>query len=925
MSRPNIARTTLRASKPRRTPTPPDRPRLARQPPRKRPAQTNLPRVFTPSVPVQINGAYPGRPRTALQFDQAGTASPYFPANTVFVFNPPKASREDEENRSAIKHPPKEPPMTSHVDILSTPTADTPGACLYVHFDKRRYLFGRLSEGAQRALIQRKLGASSLENIFLSGEVRWATVGGMVGFLLTVADVVSGAREARDEMNRGRQAKGQKIITKDVMERLDIHGPENLTYSLATSRNFLFRTGMPFKTHEVAADRRLADPSVTAPDWEDDCLRVWKVPITRQGPSRKRRREDGDDGSEMDVDSPTHKRRKSEDQRALSTLVESMFNSDWRMDALVPTKLLDVQLPAAIFVRGKNHSIQRYKGPLPEDGKDVPNIDVLVREPWPATKVHTLPQTQPSSQAMCYVAKNHPRRGKFKADVAKALGVKPFDNKKLVAGESVPGKDGTTVTPDMVLEPSMKGTGFAVVDIADTSYIGSFLSRPEWGNEEVMDGVAVIYWVLGEGVVSHPDILAFMKARPEMKHIVLSPDTCPNMLAFESHACMTGKLRRIDPERFPPLSFSNLVPKLDIPDAPFIGGRTGKRVRTMPQLQIQDQEIVPFCNPDQAARELDPEILKLAAAASEKASDPKFLEWIESSEKDIPDRDTEITALGTGSAAPSKYRSVSSTLIRVPGAGSYLLDCGENTLGQVRRAYGFEEAGQILGELRCVFISHMHADHHLGTMSVLDAWQRAAAPEATLAISCPDSMRRFIEEYSQVQPVDLSRLRFYGDTHSDTNYDHAFEAGDPTGLAELSRVRVEHCKSAHAGVLTWPSGLKVAYSGDCRPSFAFAKKAQGATLLVHESTFEDDKGDDAAAKKHSTMAEALGVAERMGARRVLLTHFSQRYAKIATGEDVGGGDRVVLNAFDLMRVRLGDFRKAEAYLPAIRKLFEGEE
>jgi ribonuclease Z len=270
---------------------------------------------------------------------------------------------------------------------------------------------------------------------------------------------------------------------------------------------------------------------------------------------------------------------------------------------------------------------------------------------------------------------------------------------------------------------------------------------------------------------------------------------------------------------------------------------------------------------------------------------------------------------------------VSSTLIRVPGVGNYLLDCGENALGQIRRAFGREEAARIIKDLKFVFISHMHADHHLGTVSVLDAWQKESmGTNATLAISCTSFMRRFLEEFAQVQPLDMSRLRFYGDTHDDVNYDHVFPANDPSGLAELARIRVDHCKSAHAGLLVLSSGLRIAFSGDCRPSKNFARRAKGAHLLVHEATLEDDKVADAIAKKHSTISEALSVAEDMAARRVLLTHFSQRYAKGSdeATKDKEGDHRVVLAAFDLMRVRLGEFRVAEAYLPVLKDLLELE-
>lgn len=47
--------------------------------------------------------------------------------------------------------------------------------------------------------------------------------------------------------------------------------------------------------------------------------------------------------------------------------------------------------------------------------------------------------------------------------------------------------------------------------------------------------------------------------------------------------------------------------------------------------------------------------------------------------------DLEIVLLGTGSSQPSKYRNVSAIYINLFAKGSLLLDCGEGTLGQLKR------------------------------------------------------------------------------------------------------------------------------------------------------------------------------------------------------------------------------------------------
>jgi len=80
---------------------------------------------------------------------------------------------------------------------------------------------------------------------------------------------------------------------------------------------------------------------------------------------------------------------------------------------------------------------------------------------------------------------------------------------------------------------------------------------------------------------------------------------------------------------------------------------------------------------------------------------------------------------------------------------------------------------------------------------------------------------------------------------------------------------------------------------------ALVEAGRGATLLIHEATFGDDRVADARQKRHSTRGEALDVAARMGARRTILTHLSQRYRDLhetmgaggdeAAGDD-GGGD-----------------------------------
>ena len=64
---------------------------------------------------------------------------------------------------------------------------------------------------------------------------------------------------------------------------------------------------------------------------------------------------------------------------------------------------------------------------------------------------------------------------------------------------------------------------------------------------------------------------------------------------------------------------------------------------------------------------------------------------------------------------------------------------------------------------------------------------------------------------------------------------------------------------------------------------------------MHEATFDDDLKKEAVAKRHSTTSEAIGVGAEMGARRVILTHFSQRYREVPS-----------LSALDQRSIQLED-------------------
>ncbi|TLD04806.1 uncharacterized protein PgNI_09414 [Pyricularia grisea] len=830
---------------------------------------------------------------------------------------------------------PEQTSMLSQADIVWAPTADTAGSAIWLHCDTRRYLIGRIPEGTQRVLADRSNDRPmiKLEEIMVTGPIGSETCSGLMGMVLTLAASKSMAIKDNPSKSKKNEAKASNL------NRLRLRGGRNLPYYLAMGRSFILRQKLPLDVNEILADPRLEDPTNSEHDWEDENIRVWHVPLsanTSHSPGGRKRAKvshgDSEPGPEMLSET---------DQQLVKSVLMTMFETDWRLDGLVETKLSQVRSrDTTLYVR-KNGNLEEYQGPRPGGSEPLPDITVLTRRNWHPSQIRNLPKTSPSSTSMCYIVKLHSRRGKFDSAAADKLGLQKKQRSLVCRGQSVTTASGNVITPEMVMAPPVPGVGFAVIDVPSADYVESLLSRPEWDNEKIMSDMVAIYWTLGQGLADDERILAFMRKYSHLRHTVSSLDVCANHIAFGKSAKGIIRHHYLDKKRFPLPVFNNAEPMGDLSSKPFVPAKPEVRLELAPRQVFQDDRSPPLVAT--AAQELQPSsaVKELIDVARETVNKQDFQALVQADNKDLPCPDAEVIALGTGSSLPSVYRNVSATLVRVPGAGNYLFDCGESTLSQLRRHYGIEGADEILRDLRVLWLSHPHADHHLGTARLLQAWDAATSSlSATtsegsprfLTVVGPMCLMNYIQEHQNVEYIS-NRLTLIGVMRPNRTTRIAepivFTESQQANIGGLTRIDVaktDHCFDSFATVFTWEkTGLKVAYSGDCRPSDEFVHIGQGSTLLIHEATFETEKQGDAIAKKHSTMSEAMDVARRMKARRVLMTHFSQRYASIPRDiarRNSADGDMIVLFAFDHMRAKLGEFTEAVEFLPALQKMYD---
>ncbi|XP_021300470.1 tRNAse Z TRZ4, mitochondrial-like [Herrania umbratica] len=348
-----------------------------------------------------------------------------------------------------------------------------------------------------------------------------------------------------------------------------------------------------------------------------------------------------------------------------------------------------------------------------------------------------------------------------------------------------------------------------------------------------------------------------------------------------------------------------------------------------------------------------------------------------------------------GSSQPSKYRNVSSVYINLFSKGSLLLDCGEGTLGQLKRRYGVDGADNAIRNLKCVWISHIHADHHTGLARVL-ALRRdllKGVPHEPLLVIGPRQLKRYLDAYQRLEDLDMQFLdcgstteaswdSFESDKesnndgsypgsprHSNVNNESMQDIngtlfargsrmqsywrlpGSPVdhsaaypflknlkkvlgeaGLEALISFPVVHCPQAFGIVLKAAErvnsvgkvipGWKIVYSGDTRPCPELVDASRGATVLIHEATFEDGLVEEAVARNHSTTKEAIEVGNSAGAYRIVLTHFSQRYPKIPVFDETHMHKTCI--AFDMMSINIADLPVLPKVVPYLKLLFRNE-
>lgn len=278
----------------------------------------------------------------------------------------------------------------------------------------------------------------------------------------------------------------------------------------------------------------------------------------------------------------------------------------------------------------------------------------------------------------------------------------------------------------------------------------------------------------------------------------------------------------------------------------------------------------------------------------------------------------ELVFLGTGAGVPSRGRNVTSIALSMLNERNaiWLFDCGEATQHQILRS-------QIkLSKLEKIFITHMHGDHIFGLPGLLSS-RSFQGGDSDLTIYGPVGIQAYVETslklsgtrltykiiFEEIEPGLIFEDEMFTVTadeldHGMLSYGYRIVEKDKQGALDAARLKEDGVEPGpifqrlkNGEVVTLPDGREIdgenyigapqkgkiiSIFGDTRETASEFALAENADILIHEATFEGDKGKMAAEYMHSTTIQAAELAKKAGVKKLILTHISSRYDREAS-------------------------------------------
>jgi len=272
-----------------------------------------------------------------------------------------------------------------------------------------------------------------------------------------------------------------------------------------------------------------------------------------------------------------------------------------------------------------------------------------------------------------------------------------------------------------------------------------------------------------------------------------------------------------------------------------------------------------------------------------------------------------VTILGNNSAVPAFDRHPTSQLITLDGL-NFLVDCGEGTQIQMMK-YKIRRS-----KISHIFISHLHGDHYFGLVGLINTFG-LLNHQQDLHIYGPSPLQEIIELQLKVASTTLpfnlffhtitknavlvDELKFevscFRTNHRIECYGFSFIEKKKPRKIDVEKVRAAGIpatfyKRLEEGMdyttkdeklikndevtTETPKGKTYVFCADTKYDETLVPHLRNADMIYHETTYLDNFKDRAELRFHSTSKQAALMAKKAKIKKLLIGHFSSKYAEL---------------------------------------------
>ncbi len=272
-----------------------------------------------------------------------------------------------------------------------------------------------------------------------------------------------------------------------------------------------------------------------------------------------------------------------------------------------------------------------------------------------------------------------------------------------------------------------------------------------------------------------------------------------------------------------------------------------------------------------------------------------------------------VTILGNNSALPAYDRHPSAQIVTINDQ-LLLIDCGEGTQMQLSR-YKIRR-----GKLNHIFISHLHGDHYFGLIGLISS-MALLNREQPLHLFAPPGLEEIIALQLKVASTTLPyelvfhplnkeevildtpkfsvetfhtqhRIPCWGFLIKEKKHPRKLDKEKAINLnipaAFYSSLKMGYDYTAKDGSVVYNEQVTLpnspaksyAYCADTIYDERLINIAKDVTMIYHEATYLNGMEERAAARFHSTTAQAASIALNANAGGLLLGHFSSKFEEL---------------------------------------------